>query len=145
MTRRRQTPHHRFLPFTIHTAAVQVESTSTSSVLNNTNTQEEEAPHHRPSALPLPPIAFVSTNNDDVRTTLITCRLSVSKHTKVSLSLEPFFLPFFPTLLQSSSQDDDIYGKWKHVDSHSKASREYIQNICRDSSNYIRVNVCRAW
>ena len=46
MTRRQQTPHHRFLPFTIHTAAVQVESTSTS-VLNNTDTQEEEeAPHH---------------------------------------------------------------------------------------------------
>ena len=46
MTRRRQTPHHPFLPFTIHTAAVQVESTSTS-VLNNTDTQEEEeAPHH---------------------------------------------------------------------------------------------------
>ena len=43
MTRRRQTPHHRFLPFTIHTAAVQVESTSTSSVPNNTSdTQEEE-------------------------------------------------------------------------------------------------------
>ena len=66
MTMRRQTPHHPFLPFTIHTAAVQVESTSTSSVPNNTDTQEEEAPHHRPSALPLPPIAFVSTNNDDV-------------------------------------------------------------------------------
>ena len=40
------TPHHRFLPFTIHTAAVQVESTSTSSVLNNTTTlKKKKKPH----------------------------------------------------------------------------------------------------